>query len=72
MAFPCGQPSALNRVDDSASSGIADDTTGFPVFVCAPGEVIRIAVENSVSPNDVRGEGGQDVKLSILDEGVGG
>lgn len=61
VAFACRQPSTLDRVDDNAGGRIADDTTGLPVNICAPGEVICIAVENSVSTNDIRGQGGENV-----------
>jgi len=72
VAFACGQSSTLNRVDDGAAGGIADDTTGFPVLISASSEVIRITVENRVSTNDVGGQGWENEQLSILDERVGG
>lgn len=53
VAFAGSQTSALNRVDDRSGGGIADDTAGFPVFICASSEVIGIAVEDGVSPNEV-------------------
>jgi len=61
VTFACGQPSALNRVDDGAAGGIADDTTGFPVLVCAPSEVVRITIKNGISTNDLGGQGRKNV-----------
>jgi hypothetical protein len=72
VTLACGQTSTLNRVDDGASSGIADDAAGFPVLIRAASKVIRITVENGISPDYVRGQGRHDVQLSIFDEGVGG
>lgn len=57
MAFACSQPGTLNRVDNDASGGIADDTAGFVILVRASSEVIGIAVENSVSSNHIGGQG---------------
>ena len=71
VAFACSQPSALNGVDDGACGGIADNTAGLPVLICAPGEVIRMAVEDGVSANNIRGQGRKNVQFSILDERVG-
>ena len=57
MAFACSQSGTLNRVDDDASGGIADNTTGLVILVRASSEVIGITVENSVSSNDIGGQG---------------
>ena len=61
VAFACRQPSTLDWVDDGAGGRIADDTTGFVIRICAPGEIIGIAIENSVSTNDIRGQSRENV-----------
>lgn len=72
MAKACRQTSTLNRVDDDAGGRIADGPTGFPILICAPGEVVGISIENSVSTDNVGGQGRENVQLSVFDERVGG